>query len=271
MRQKGIPVPQIYDWDERHGFFILEDMGDINLQAHITSANNIFETYLKVLAQLFHMQTYGAKDFDTNWCCQTTTYDLTVMIRYESFYFRSAFLKLYLDYHPKNQSFLEKSFKYLASKASEASTGFLLHRDFQSRNIMVTAERFGILDWQGARLGPLGYDLASLIIDPYTNLPKQIKERLLEKYLQMVNDVNKQWSDEVRATYPYLALQRNLQILGAFSYLTKVKGKLYFEQYIPKAFATLKEHLGQISDNGLAPLTDLVHELYSRVSICQQC
>ncbi|MBW1701782.1 MAG: phosphotransferase [Deltaproteobacteria bacterium] len=260
LRLKGIRVPEIYQYDLERGLFIMEDMGRTNLQQIVSSNKEPLPLYDKVLEHLFRMQVEGARDFDTKWCCQTARYDQTVMRRYETDYFKEAFLCRFLGLKQKWPE-LEAPFNHLSETASKADGNFFLHRDFQSRNIIVSAGSIGIIDWQGGRLGPLGYDLASLIIDPYADLPSQDKEKIYQRYLALIREHNAGWIEPFEKYFLYLAILRNLQILGAFSYLSKAKGKTYFEAYIPTALKTLHDMLHQLNDRQLLPLRDLIADL----------
>jgi aminoglycoside/choline kinase family phosphotransferase len=260
LRGKGIPVPEIYQYDLEHGRFIMEDMGHTSLQDMVCSKQNPLPIYEKVLTHLFQMQIEGAKGFDPAWCCHTQRYDRTVMRRYESDYFRDAFLSNYLGLK-KEWPELETPFNHLAETGSRADSGFFLHRDFQSRNIMISKGAIGIVDWQGGRLGPLGYDIASLLIDPYTALSRTQRNKLYQTYLLLIKEHNAKWIDSFERYFPYLAIQRNLQILGAFSYLTKKMKKRYFEDYIPASLESLYGLLHQVGDRELSPLKELVKDL----------
>lgn len=258
---RGIPVPEIYRYNLDQGWFIMEDLGQKNLQDAVKSKEDTLPDYKQVLAHLFRLQIIGAKDFDPSWCCQTQKYDRTVMRQYESNYFRDAFLCNYLGLK-KEWPELEQPFEYLADISTKADAGFFLHRDFQSRNIMISEKGdIGFVDWQGGRLGPLGYDLASLIIDPYTGLSSQQRDELFQEYILMIREHNPAWVDPFKEYFAYLAIQRNLQILGAFAFLTKERNKLHFEAYIPPAKRTLKELLHQSNDPRLSPLIDVVNRL----------
>jgi len=260
LHRKGLPLPRIYASDMEKGWFIVEDFGSLNLQDAAASAINRVWLYERVLEVLFRLQIEGAGGFNPSWTCQTEKYDTTVMRRYESDYFKEAFLCNYLGLK-KEWPELESPFDHLAEKASLAGARFFLHRDFQSRNIMVRSEKIGILDWQGGRLGPPGYDLASLLIDPYTGLTREEKTLICKKYLELLSEKFPEEVDSFCASYPYLAVQRNLQILGAFSFLTLVRRKKHFETYIPHALATLQGLLMDLRDEKLSALTELVATL----------
>ncbi len=261
--EKGLPVPEIHRVDLGKGRFILEDFGGTNLQTAASSPETRDSLYEDVVEVLFRLQTLGVKEFDTAWCCQTKRYDRFVMHRYESDYFRDAFLHKYLGLK-RNWPELKGPFHYLAEKASTADSDFFLHRDFQSRNIIVTKEsKIGIIDWQGGRLGPLAYDLASLLIDPYTQLSVNEMDHVYHHYLLRLNEHSSGSVDHFKRSYPYLAIQRNLQILGAFSYLSKLQNKPFFEAYIPPALKSLQYLLNDLNDPELSPLNDILNELPS--------
>ena len=263
LHRKGVPVPEIYRYDLEIGQFIMEDMGETCLQDMVVSSRDPLPMYENVLEHLVKLQIRGAEDFDRAWCCQTERYDYTVMRRYEADYFRDAFLSLYLGLK-KEWPELEICFNHLAETASRADGRFFVHRDFQSRNLMVSDGKVGIVDWQGGRLGPLGYDLASLIIDPYAQLSLQQMSTLYDRYVDMIGRHSERWAESIKVYYPYLAIQRNLQILGAFAYLTRIKGKSSFEVHIPAALSSLDHLLHQVKDSQLFFLRSLVDDLQSR-------
>ena len=260
--KKGIPVPQIYRSDLIHGWFIMEDMGSTSLQAAYLQEKDPVLLYERVVELLLRLQLEGARGFETAWTCQTEKYDRFVMRRKESDYFRDAFLSQYLGLG-KDWRELEHPFDYLAETSAKAENRFLLHRDFQSRNIMICGSKIGILDWQGARLGPLAYDLASLLIDPYTSLSPHQRDGIYHAYVHLLKQAHPGWVESFQRYFPYLAIQRNLQILGAFSFLSKARGKTYFEVYIPPALRSLVNLLEELGDSNLTTLLDVVKPLPS--------
>ncbi|MFH1349374.1 MAG: phosphotransferase [Pseudomonadota bacterium] len=257
---KGLPVPEIHRFDLSHGWFVMEDMGDRNLQDQGAQRKNRIPLYEKVVEILFRLQMEGSQGFNPAWCCQTKRYDHDVMRRFESDYFRDSFLVNYLGLK-KDWPELESPFNHLAETASKAESHFFLHRDFQSRNIMVSHGRVGILDWQGGRIGPLPYDLASLLIDPYADLSGYEKDQISKCYLKLLRNYDPGFVEPFKKYFPYLAIQRNLQILGAFSYLTKVQMKPYFEAYIPPAIRSLHGLLMEVEDPKLSLLIDPINSL----------
>jgi hypothetical protein len=260
LERRGVPVPEIYHVDLRYGCVILEDLGDVCLQQYLARLDDPRPVLENVLEILFHLQHEGARDFDPRWCCQTPVYDRTVMILLEGCYFREAFLRGYIGM-TRDLGSLDRCFLHCAEVVSACRSSRLLHRDFQSRNMMVSNGRIRVIDWQGARIGPPGYDLASLVIDPYTQFNDDIRFFLIQTYLAMLRERFPGEAADCQAIYPYLALQRNMQILGAFAHLSTVKRKKEFEAYIPAAVKRLKDQLGQMSDAALSPLKKIAAEI----------
>ena len=118
----------------------------------------------------------------------------------------------------------------------------IIHRDFQCQNIMIHAGVPRFIDYQGARMAPPAYDIASVLWDPYYRLDDGVRERLLAYYVgEMKNDAFTAF-DEAAFTPSVIAcrLQRHMQALGAYGFLTEVKGKTHFLKHVPEALRLLK-------------------------------
>jgi len=255
---KGVSVPEILSSDLARGFFLMKDMGKQNLQMFVKRSTDPLPIYLTVVEELLRLQVDGRQGFDTTWCCQTAVYDQHVMRKYESEYFKDGLKKDWKE--------LKQDFDHLVELASRANANFFMHRDFQSRNIMVSGNQLGILDWQGGRLGPLAYDLASLLIDPYTTLPGSLRDLIYDEYVKLVGRLNPHWAEDIKRHFLYIAIQRNLQILGAFGFLTKKQHKKGFEQYIPPAVKGLLRLLEISADRYLINLKSLAQDLVGGIS-----
>ena len=252
LKKRGLPVPEIHGFDPDSGFILFEDLGrtllfDL-LQEKKTVSNGLNDKATKILYKeivetLLYMQISGSVRFDRKWCWDTQRYDKKLMLERESGYFMQAFCRDLLEIE-KFPAGLDGEFKTLAGRAARQPAVYFLHRDFQSRNIMVTDGEYRFIDFQGGRLGPLGYDLASLLIDPYAQLPEDLQQELIEHYLEHLCKYGLDDQAFLQG-YPSLALQRNLQILGAFAFLGFQKGKKFFRQFIEPAAASLHKRLAQ--------------------------
>ena len=242
----GVPVPRIYGFAEECGLILCEDLGDTKLHdlllRHGAEEEEAEAYYRQALAALAHLQTETRRGFQPEWCWDTPRYDRALMLTRESGYFRKALCEDFLGMSDLPQR-LDQEFVFLAERAMQEPADFILHRDFQSRNLMICEGKVRIIDFQGARLGPLGYDLASLLIDHYAGLSPPRQQALLCFYLDALAAHIPLDRGRFLEGYYYMALQRNLQILGAFAFLSKNRGKDFFRQFINPAAATLYEHL----------------------------
>lgn len=243
---KGVAVPAIILSDPFAGLVFLEDLGDLHLQEIVrqnkTDRKVILPLYRSVIDQLLHMALSGRQGFDPKWTWQSPSYDHGIVLEKECRYFVTAFLNRYLDMGIDFES-LKSEFMFLAENAvSRRHVGFM-HRDMQSRNIMVHQDRCYIIDFQGGRKGPLQYDLASLLMDPYVALSPKTVTALYDYYVKRLSAHEDCDEPSFRKGFETCSITRNLQILGAFGHLSRNKGKTYFEAYIPRALQTLLRNL----------------------------
>ena len=271
LKKRGIPVPVIHAFDPVSGFILFENLGETLLHDFLLNkkkasldvfGQDTVEIYKEIVEMLLFMQISGSVRFDRKWCWDTQRYDKKLMLEKESGYFMQAFCLDLLGMKSVSNG-LTDEFKLLAGRAGRQPAVYFLHRDFQSRNLMITNNKVNIIDFQGGRLGPLGYDLASLLIDPYAQIPEQIQHELLEHYLEHLCTYG---LDDLAFAkgYPNLALQRNLQILGAYAFLGFQKQKGFFKQFILPATFSLHQRLAQPEAKDypqLRKLTDMVMEL----------
>jgi len=263
----GISVPKIQFYDTFCGLVFLEDLGDDHLQQAVKSTDDpqaIIKLYQSIIDQIILMSRRGAANFDQTWTYQTPAYDRNLILEKECRYFQEAFLNGYLGYKIRFQE-LEAEFSLLADSALQNPTLGFMHRDMQSRNIMLNDNQAFFIDFQAGRIGPIQYDLASLLIDPYVELPQRMQNRLLDYSLEKLSTTASVDADNFRTCYRYCALTRNLQILGAYAYLSKIKGKKQFEQYIPAALRTLQSNLTTGDHNEFPRLTTVVENVYSQL------
>ncbi len=265
--RRGVSVPKIYFFDTFCGLVFLEDLGDDHLQQAVQSTDDpraIIRLYRSVIDQIIRMSRLGAEKFDPTWAYQTPVYDKKLILDKECRYFHEAFLNGYLGYKIRFQE-LEPEFSALADRALQNPTMGFMHRDMQSRNIMLNDNIVFFIDFQGGRSGPIQYDLASLLIDPYVELPQRLQNQLLDYSLEQLSTTAAVDPDKFRTCFYYCTLTRNLQILGAYAYLSRVRGKPQFEQYIPAALRTLRSTLTIRHPGEFPRLAEVVEDVYRSI------
>lgn len=260
---KGIPVPEIYKGDLFAGLLAVEDLGNERLHDRILehgpqAAMPLYEEILALLPKM-HKALSG---FIPEMAFSFSEYDRELILKRECGYFKEAFLKnlLQLESFPEG---LDQAFSHLAAKALSHGIPGLIFRDLQSRNIMICDEKVHVIDFQGAMHGPIQYDLASLLLDPYADLPDAMQEKLLEKATALFGESGFSGENFIKG-YEYARLCRNLQILGAFAFLWKVKKKSFFRAYIPKALQSLVKEPA-LSDPELAPILEIAMEAQKKL------
>ncbi len=248
---RGIPVPRIYAHDPFSGLVYMEDLGSCHLQQVVHQAMQIRDIeplYRRVIDTWIDLTKNAAKGFDPNWTCQSRSYDENLIVEKECRYFIDAFVNGFLGMKVDDGQ-MSAEFTDLARATLDSGTMGLIHRDFQSRNIMVREGRPCLIDFQGARWGPVQYDLASLLIDPYANLPEAVRRRLLDYAVRQATALWGATSDRFIRGFHYCCVTRNLQMLGAFGFLSQVKKKAHFEKWIPLAANMLYDHIVKIDEH----------------------
>jgi aminoglycoside/choline kinase family phosphotransferase len=137
----------------------------------------------------------------------------------------------------------------------------LVHRDFQSQNIIIQNGQANLIDFQGMRPGLAEYDLASLLFDPYVELSAAERSELIGYYRQKQTNNGRRVNGQFDDTLQLCAMQRMMQALGAYGFLGLVRGHEHFLQYIPGAMRSLRGIVAKIED--LKPLASVLADLGS--------
>lgn len=240
----GIPIARQYAADTFSGLVVMDDLGDDHLQRIVLREvpEQIHEWYDRIIPVLVRYGLEAVEGFDPSWAWQGTNYDEKVILEKECYYFRSAFLEGLLGMEESSEA-LEREFRNLACDVMENACMGLIHRDMQSRNIMISGGKPFVIDFQASRFGPVQYDLASLAVDPYVSLPLSLRDSLPERYLRSAVPAHPISPKKFRRGFELCCITRNLQILGAFAFLSKIKGKQFFAAFISPALAMLETNL----------------------------
>ena len=263
LHAKHLPVPKIYLADTFSGLVFVEDLGNEDLETTVSAPEahgNLKQLYKTIIQHLVTLSVSGKQDFDPAWTYQTPYYDVPMILEKECRYFVDEFLNGYLSLQVDFKT-LEEEFTHLAQIAAQPELFGFMHRDFQHRNIMVKDGACFFIDFQSGRIGPVTYDLASLVIDPYVAMPKGLIPELVDHCYEEYKKLAAVDKTTFFSCYHACCLTRNLQILGAYSFLSRQKNKPQFEKYILPALATLRQNLSNYKEAALPRLLDIVNSI----------
>jgi aminoglycoside/choline kinase family phosphotransferase len=243
-RRHGLPVPEIYAEDLSHGAYLEEDLGDTTLfeflGAHRSGdivAAKAKEAYRRVVAALPRFQVEAGRDLNYKVCYPRASFDRQ-SIAWDLNYFKYYFLRL--AGIAFNEQALENDFARLTKFLLGASHDYFLYRDFQSRNVMLRDGQPYFLDYQGGRRGALQYDIASLLYDGKADLPPELRQELLEYYLDCLGGHIALDRDGFMEHYYAFVYVRILQALGAYGFRGFYERKAHFLQSVPYALKNLR-------------------------------
>jgi aminoglycoside/choline kinase family phosphotransferase len=243
-RRHGLPVPQIYAEDLNQGAYLEEDLGDTTLFEFLSKnrageniAPQVVEAYRKVVAELPRFQIEAGRDLNYKLCYPRASFDRQ-SISWDLNYFKYYFLRL--AGIPFNEQALEDDFDSLTNFLLSANCDYFLYRDFQSRNIMLREGQPFFLDYQGGRKGALQYDIASLLYDAKADLPPELRQQLLDLYIEKVGGLIELDRETFLHHYYAYVYVRILQALGAYGFRGFYERKAHFLQSVPYALKNLR-------------------------------
>jgi len=261
-----IRAPKIYFHDASEGLIWLEDLGETDLWSFRDESwlvrRAFYESALDEIAKLHRLSPSAARAFRKNLAGEFNA----ALYRWEQGYFFENCLGRYFGIEKKQIDALIAlpALHEIAVRLGKLRR-MLVHRDFQSQNIIVRNGQAHLIDFQGMRPGRAEYDLASLLYDPYVTISDEERAELLEYYCALrSSDLNESGTD-FADVFHLCAIQRLMQALGAYGFLGLVQGSKSFLNYISPAIRSLRlliqkrDGLGEL-DRVLSSLPAPAHE-----------
>jgi aminoglycoside/choline kinase family phosphotransferase len=238
-----VPVPDILGDAGDLGILALEDLGDVTLQARLGAADpdEQLRLYREAVELIETIQRRGRQLASPEYVPYGIAFDVE-KLTWEMNFFLKHFLEAYCraTLTPSIRTALAAELDRMVQELA-AMPRVLCHRDYHSRNLMVTGGHLQVIDFQDARLGPDTYDLASLLRDSYVDLPDAAFQSLLDHYLALTHRSDA--ATAFREQFDLMCLQRNLKALGTFGYQTTARGNPVYVQYIPRTLRYARENL----------------------------
>ena len=264
-QQLNVPALLAVHEDQKH--YLLNDLGTQTLYDKLceTKKENgdfqkVMDYYKKVVAALPKFQLTAKKGLDMSVAYPRAAFDRQSM-QWDLNYFKYYYLKMV--YVPFNEQLLEDDFQRFMDYLLSIDDDYFLYRDFQSRNIMVNQDNVWFIDYQGGRKGALQYDIASLLYDAKADLSPEIRQELLECYMDNLAQYIPIDRKRFTADFNAFALIRIMQAMGAYGYRGYFEKKAHFLQSVPYAIRNMRYLL---QHNALpANLPELRHVLQTVV------
>ena len=239
--------PRIWAWSQDYYAALLEDLGDDTLYRlyHRTKKDSqqqyLYTKVVRFLADFQNKTTRSMQRCQAS-CDRSLNYE---QLRWETRYFCSEFLINHLNFPESTLAHLEREFHELAVEVA-SHPQVVIHRDFQSQNILIKENEVHIVDYQGMRLGSICYDFMSLVNDPYVELPFELKTELKHEFMRVLQVESGEGAPIVwERRFISAGLQRNMQALGAYAFLSGKKGKTQFRKFMRPGCHILMEGVRQ--------------------------
>jgi aminoglycoside/choline kinase family phosphotransferase len=267
----GIPVPAVREEHAEHRVLVLEDLGDRSLQAHLgagAAPEDRRALYEEAVDWIVRLQRTGTPALTPAVAAYHYCLD-DVKLGRELAYFREHHVDRLLGnpLSAAETATLDEGLARIAGEAGRSGDRVLCHRDYHSRNLMLPpragrAGRLAILDFQDARLGSRAYDLASLLCDPYVELPEDLRSAMVDRFLRGLD--RRPGADAFHEHYAWVVAQRMLKAVGTFAgQATRFRNESYL-RYIPPALARARESLASLE--GMSPLSTLLADRLDRAA-----
>lgn len=254
--ENKIRVPEIYHFTKDKGLFLLEDLGDLTLERRFWEFQNqeiVLPYYKKTIDELIKIHSLSFEEKEERVCTAYHSEFSVEKLLWELNYAKKHLLKglLNLNLSGSEEQGLEDEFKNLCEELYK-SPQVICHRDFHSRNVMLTYNDVVIIDFQDARMGPPAYDLVSLFCDSYVQLNEGSVNVLMDYYknnfphFDKLNLNDKQWDH----FYTLQTIQRCFKACGSFSSFKMTRDDNRYLHYIQP---TLTHVLNQLESSGQLP------------------
>ena len=248
----GLPVPKVFATSDDGMVYLQEDLGDQSLYARIAEGHakggEYSEEEIEIIAKTIRIlpsfqflpivheeaRSLFGKCYPQNEMDRTSIF-------FDLNYFKYCFLKLKeIEF---NEYKLQHDFEAFADDLLADNENTFLYRDFQSRNVMLKDGKPYFIDFQGGRKGPIYYDVASFLWQSSANFSEELRERLIDEYLQAIQPYKQMTKEAFMPKLHLFILFRLLQVLGAYGYRGLWEKKEYFINSIPLAIKNLKHEL----------------------------
>ena len=246
MADTGLNVPLVLEENTEQGFLLLSDLGSTQYLS-VLNDSNVNELYKDALDALLKLQTNGPSESDA-----IPQYDHALLLR-ELEIFREWYLQKHLGLRlsKEQENIINDAFALLIETALEQPV-VCVHRDYHSRNLMQTENNNpGVLDFQDAVIGPVTYDLVSLLKDCYISWPREQVESWALQHkanLESAGIIKSVDNQQFLRWFDFMGAQRHLKATGIFARLDQRDGKPDYLNDIPRTLSYVVDVSGRYNE-----------------------
>ena len=261
LARAGAAVPEVYRYEAERGFVYLEDLGDITFESRVADANDDVRAryYRQAIDQLVALQRFAAANPDPGCVAFSRGFDYD-LLKWELDHFREYGLEAQgHTLTPSQRDELDETFRHIADELAAEPRGFV-HRDYQSRNLMVQdvdgAPRLRIIDFQDALLGTRAYDLVGLLRDSYVALSPSLLDALVAHFTGAA-EID---AARFQRLFDLQVVQRKLKDAGRFVFIDRVKQNSSFLVHIPNSLDYVARSVARLPE--LATLREILSQYF---------
>ncbi|MBI2067852.1 MAG: phosphotransferase [Deltaproteobacteria bacterium] len=244
LKNCGLPVPEVYHYDEPSRQITLEDLGDLPLEKLLQQAGETekMKWYQRAIDLLIRFQNCP-RPLDNSCLLFERSFDAR-LYNWEFDHFLEYGIEERFSFKLKSDEtdLFHQETKKITAALVELPLG-PTHRDFQSRNLMVQGETLRLIDFQDALLGPAVYDLVALLRDSYISLAEENVQRLLDYYLERSTSPPSKNHLHFKKMFDWMTIQRKLKDVGRFIYIDRVKKNPNFLPFISPSLGYVRTAL----------------------------
>jgi aminoglycoside/choline kinase family phosphotransferase len=256
----GVPVPEIHHHDPEEGLIWMQDLGEQDLwsfqNAPWTPRRALYESTLDGVLRMHSQATELASGADLR---LERVFDTDLYLWEQGYFFENCLGNYFQTSESELAELAALPALRGAAESLAARPRVLVHRDFQSQNVMINEGTAWLIDFQGMRYGLAQYDLASLLYDPYVALTSDERCELLAFYKKRLEQNGTPVDSDFDEVFRWCALQRLMQALGAYGFLGLKKNRPDFLAHTPVALRSLLEVASTL--DGLEPLVKKFNSL----------
>ncbi len=238
----GLQVPHIYLHDPGEGLIWMQDLGEKDLWSHRDEPWTVRRPlYESALIEVFKMHSAATRRLEGCGLTLEREFNEQLYLWEQGYFFEHCLGNFFQLPAGDVRRLSELPALHSAATRLAALPRVLVHRDFQSQNILIQNGTAWLIDFQGMRPGLAQYDVASLLMDPYVALASTEQEELLGFYQRLARRSGVDVPEDFVEIFHWCALQRLMQALGAYGFLGLQKGRKDFLAHIPAARRSLRE------------------------------